>query len=256
MDSSTLRRWAGRGAVAIAALASVATSKPGWHVDAALPPGAPSSTPATGSQGILMTVEASRRPTVPCRLHAYEVLAPLAPLAPNTMPWHADYLCPPGGALAGIMVEGPSHSGREVPAGEYVRITKAALVQTWAASDDATFDVMTDTGDYATASAGFRVMSDSEPFFEITVEPGGDGARLSDARVYPRSEITNADSRARYYELQLASGATDRPLSGKVHVKATVYGVCGADCKQPADGSPPRPADGAAQPALVRIERP
>lgn len=207
-----------------AALASIATSPKRWTIKATPPAGAPTKTPA-GSRALLITVEASDPPNVICNM--VEVFA-----EQGSTPTRGQYLCPPGTALNEVTLSGRGRSTCEEPkprASDFVRITSIEEVETWTQTAELTVDFSTTTGDSELRSADVlvQVQSPHRARVEATLEPGPDNALLE-----PPSVQGGRDN-----EFRIVLIATDaRVHSGKVRIRATVFGYCkAAPCSAPAE---------------------
>jgi len=193
-------------------------------------PGAQTSTPVDGTQGIAFTVEASAPPSVSARCPGgYVPLFPLEPTPgdePTGKPAGGDYLLPPGCALGEISLDGHPDKGSKPtpPPGQYVRVTRIATVEVWKATAESVYEVVTDSSDHTYGSRSIHVRSRAQPFFETTIEPRDDGARMFGADVH---------GGGREYRLAVSSSDTSRASHGAVRVKATVYGVCEPGCTPP-----------------------
>jgi len=189
-------------------------------------------TPVDGTRGLLLTIEASRPPEVSCR--CFDGLVQLSPLGQRAHGQgtgaHDDYLVPPGCTLTRISIDGrrDRDARSEVPPGQYLRVTRAAIVETWRVTAERSLEVTIDPSDHTYLVRELRVRSSSQPFFRTSVEPGGDGTRLSG--VSARGPVGRAEN----YELTVVGGGDDaRILRGTVRVTATVFGVCEPGCVPP-----------------------
>jgi len=207
-----MRTWASRVVVLIAVLASIATSPKKWRIVAAPQVGMPLESDASGSSGLLVTIESSGEPEVACDL-ANGQWPRLLPARGGT------YLCPPGGKLASITLTGRMTGGccggDDPPKDQYVRVIKTELVPVWQASVEEVFDLSSDT------DIAFTVDSPHASFVEAT----SDGTSNSDdftVRTYPNN----------FHRVSLVPGPR-RVV--KVRVRATVFGVCSPDCAKPAN---------------------
>lgn len=233
-EVSWARSWASRGAVVTAALACIATSQPRWHLAATFPAGAPTRTPAGGTQGLAVTVDASTVPSVGCTLSGnnYHDLKPLAPLTESpTSPVHTQYLCPPGGQLAEIRISGVAHGGlcadTKAPRDQFVGITKLEPVETWKISAEASFAIQPWEHDPNSGAVMLIVHSPQQPFLEATVEPGPDAAAFGTPFIMGPS-VDGA-----HYDIVMSRVEDSKPHDGKLHVHATIYGVCAPACTPP-----------------------
>ena len=190
--------------IAAGALASIATSPPRWHLSATAPAGMP--TEATGSDGLLVTIEASAPPEVLCKVGMSPERIDREPVKPGT---GLQYMCPPGSTLDDVTITGRGNAGcskepPKAPGDQFLRITKTERVPTWRETTEDTFEV----GDMLS----IRVESPRHPFVEV-IDAGGAATRLSG---FGENHFT-----------------INR--SGSVHVRATVFGPCAPDCAKPAD---------------------
>ena len=210
--------------IAVAALASIATSPKSWTITATPPAGAPTTT--TGSRGLLITVEASGTPHVMCT-GLLQVFA-----EQGSTPEKGQYLCPSGTALDRVTLSGRGRSTCEEPkprASDFVRITSIEVVETWTQTAELIVDFSTTSGDsqYRSASIPIVVHSPHHARIDATLEPGPNNALLE--RPYL------AGGRDNEFSINIAS-SDDRVHSGKVRIRATVSGYCKtAPCSPPAE---------------------
>jgi hypothetical protein len=123
------RKWAERIVIAIAVVASIATSPKRWTVDAALPPPVP-------GKPMIVTVEASEEPN----LWIVGVEGPPRRLdPPSTWPGRGRYFMPAGALLKQVSINGPCSMGLcssgdcKPPDTAYVRVASATPVDGWIA---------------------------------------------------------------------------------------------------------------------------
>jgi len=222
-----LRRLAGRGALAIAAFACLATSRPRWHLEPALPAGAPTSTPVGGHEGLLITIAASDRPEVACDLpeRGRTWLRPLTG-EPTEGPQVLRYLCPPGGRLAPIRLDGHGSGGGcdepEPPASAFVRITGLATVATWTATGEGSFAI--EPWRHSEAYGAVSVVIDAPAPVQVaaTLDPGTD-ATAFDA-------VTTPSGDGKHYDFVLPLRKGGIPPGSKLRIYATAFGACTPDC--------------------------
>lgn len=123
----TRRQWLERGVIVIAAVASIATSRKGWRLEAKLVADDP-------AKARLITVEASQEPSVEIDQHSVGVLRPHD--GGTVWPGTARYLVPTGARVQyvsiGAKCSGGLCSGEcKVPSGQYVSVTSSTPVETW-----------------------------------------------------------------------------------------------------------------------------
>ena len=122
-----LRPWLERGAILVAALATIATSRAGWVVEAPRLPDDP-------NQARIIVVEASHEPHVEMRIGGnYENPTPLDP--GTTWPGKARYLIPAGAVVDRVLIsdkcKGDSCKKCEAPSDARIRIESITPVRTW-----------------------------------------------------------------------------------------------------------------------------
>jgi hypothetical protein len=236
---SRLSAWARRGAVLMAALASVATSQAGWQVDAKLPVGVTAD--ATGRR---LVVEGSQAPSITAKRASGG--SEMQPACEEPAPWagHGTYYLPPGFVPPGVSIQGHDCSkgggmcsACEPPVGAFVRVVKVESVAPWSLT--ATGEEQTTHVDATHTSVGFLVEVDATRPVELEAEPtGGDSARLKslvwhapggDGGTVRRFSVT-------WYP-------TDNPPLSPAEVRwiprATLYGYCTTpgECRAPAEAS-------------------
>ena len=110
--------------IVVAVVASIATSRPRWHLVVDLP------VVVGGKQALELTVDSTQDPHVTCVL----------PDGDHELRPHRDgnvrtYVCPPGGQFVGpIAIYGNASGGcgaPKPPDGEYIRVVKLVPVDTW-----------------------------------------------------------------------------------------------------------------------------
>lgn len=232
-EASRARTWAGRGVLVIAALASIATSRPRWHLEPVRPAGAPTATPQGGTRGLAVTVEASAEPSVGCNLPGlgYRELRPLTPSAGSaSSSTQTQYLCPPGGSLDRIIISG--HNGGngckepQPPPDQFVRITKLEAVETWSVSAEASFTIPPPVEDPTYSVVKVVVQSSQQPFLETSIEPGPGSTAFGTPSVLGGGGAQ--------YEIVIPLNPNTKQHEGRVHLRATIYGACTPTCTPPA----------------------
>lgn len=228
------RRWISRGVLGIAALACIATSRPRWFVEAALPVGDAASTPDGGRQALVVTVAASVQPQVECLVPAHGRIGlrpmsdPASPGAAPADPLNARYLCPPGGRLTRIAIDG--HGGGngcerpKPPAGAFVRISKLETVETWTSTSEASFEIEHWRLDPKTGVVAVSIRGPGQ----IWVEAGVDAA--SDVAAFGGVNIMGPSRDGTHYDIVLPLVASEIPRGSKLRIRATTYGVCEPGC--------------------------
>lgn len=129
-----LRAWLERGVIMVAALATIATSRKGWHVEATRLPEDP-------ARARIYVVEASHEPHVEMIINGnYESPKPLEPVA--AWPGTARYQIPAGGAIQRVVISekcsGSMCKKCEAPADAKVRIVSITPIHTWTLETTAT----------------------------------------------------------------------------------------------------------------------
>ena len=235
---SRLSSWARRGAVLVAALASVATSAPEWQLAAKAPAGAPA-----GGSGTRMTVEASQEPLVYSWLHANASSTPT--LREESTPWggRGTYYLPPGFEPRVSITGGTCSRGGgmcsacEPPLNAYVRIARLEPVAPWSLS--ATGDELTARIDASGAPRSFVVRVEATGRVELeAVLTGGDGAKLEHT-------VTRDSLPAVASLIQFTVGWSPRDAHPEAATevrwrpRATIYGYCQGEgeCRAPAGAS-------------------
>lgn len=209
---ATHRVWLGRAAILAAALASLATKKPLWVRDAAWPAQAPMQTPSDGTRGLLVTISATREPYVECTLGTTSYQLEPLPGTPDR------YLCPPGGRIGRIGIQGDGGGGcskPEPPDSEKVHVDRVDVVETWSVTAQRTTTIATDEYD---PHSFVEAASPYQPFATGTFT---DASGSPAVHVYKRSIRVEA------------SGITH---SMDAEVRATIYGPCEKQpCTPPSD---------------------
>jgi hypothetical protein len=126
------RRWFEFGVVVVAVWATVATSRPRWHLEAELPK-APVRAPA------VLVIEASREPFLVLEGPKGAGPTPQGRSIDKNARWpgKASFLVPEGYKLVDVTMPGDRCRGGlcssdcTIPEGEYVRIVKVTRVATW-----------------------------------------------------------------------------------------------------------------------------
>jgi hypothetical protein len=229
-----------RAAVLAAALASIATSQARWRLDATLPLGT-----APVGKGKLVTVEASREPSVGRRPHGGGSV--LTTLREGASPWSTSgvYYLPAGFELSGVSISGhdcATGSGGfcspcEPPAGSFVRVVNVEPVEPWSLSG--TFAEQSALTEASPVSNSFVVEVDaSRPVDLEAVATSGDVARVAPSV----SRLASADGgrRQRFDVTWYSQGeAKPGPLAVRWVVRAAINGFCKGEgeCRAPAGES-------------------
>jgi hypothetical protein len=147
--------WRQRAAVALAALASVATSPARWRLTAPAP-----AAPPGPERGLLVTVEATGHPTV--RATRGELERTLNPLVegPQFGPGRREYYAPPGWQVSQVELEEPCTSGGmcsdcKAPRDAFVRVGRFEIVEAWTL--DATSGPQSSSVEEVIAGRGYEV---------------------------------------------------------------------------------------------------
>jgi hypothetical protein len=197
--------------VVVAALASIASPRPTWVLDAVWPGDAPHSTPA-GTKGLLLTITATATPTVECAIAGSDYQ--LEPLPGGT----GRYLCPPGGTIRLVKLTGNAAGGcckPDPPGDQAIRIDRVEVVETW--SVVVTTHVRTSDDGYERAGL-VHTASPYQPFAIATF--AAPPTRSPKTSVYDRN-------------VRIVVDRADRE---DVEVVLTIYGPCAAQpCTAPSD---------------------
>jgi hypothetical protein len=235
-QGSRARRWLSGGVLGLAALACIATSRARWMVEAELPAGAAVQTPAGGTQAILVTVEASTMPSVDCQLagSARVQLRPLAEPAANSAtapdPRHVQYLCPPGGRIIRVAIDGSGGGGSHAkpPADAFVRITKLETVETWTSTSQASFPIEPWRYSKSDADVTVAIAAPHPVYVAAALDEG------TDTTAFGGVNILGPSRDGRTYDFVMAELKGAVPPGSKLRVWATTFGVCEPGCTPPA----------------------
>jgi hypothetical protein len=251
-DTSRARVWGSRAAVVVAAFACLATSQASWTLEAKPPAGAPTSTPASGKRGLLVTVEATREPRLACKTDVGDLYPPGDKLGDPAADAGAlsltEFFCPPGGTLEAVSISGKGGEGNgacsrpRAPAGERVRITKVETVEGWAVTAEARPPVRIETGGATYSAVKLTIRTTGVLMAEVraALEPGsaaGFGAPVVENEGF---DALTPDAGGRTQRLLIRTPTRDgkppsKPLDGTVTVRATVRGRCRVPCDPPRD---------------------
>jgi hypothetical protein len=231
------RRWLSGGVLGLAALACIATSRARWMVEAELPAGAAVQTAAGGTQGVLVTIAASTMPSVACQLPGgHTELRPLADPAANSAnapdPRHVQYLCPPGGRITRVAIDGSGGGGSHAkpPADAFVRITKLETVETWAATSEASFPIEPWRYSKSDADVTVAIAAPHPVYVTAALDEG------TDTTAFGGVTILGPSRDGRTYDFVMAQLKDAVPPGSKLRIRATTYGVCEPGCTPPAPG--------------------
>jgi len=122
-----LRAWLERGVIIVAALATIATSRKGWHVEATRLPEDP-------ARARIYVVEASQEPHVEMIVNGnHENPTPLEPVA--AWPGTARFQIPAGGDVQRVVISARCNGSMckkcETPASAKIRIVSITPIHTW-----------------------------------------------------------------------------------------------------------------------------
>jgi hypothetical protein len=163
-------RWVERGVLIIAVLASIATSRKGWTVEAKLP--------AASTKATLVTVEATQQPSLQMVDRFGNWAAPETVRA-GTWPGTGVYFVPAGSQLQRVEVDGPCKQGLcagecTIPDGVKVAVTSSVPVESWTLDD--TSETSTVVLDPAQQSPMYEVKLLASRYpaaLSVTTEPAG-----------------------------------------------------------------------------------
>jgi hypothetical protein len=138
LRSGMWRKRASKTVLVVAAVACIATSKRGWHLEATVPPvGRPSAT-----QAVEVVVDATRPPIVTCGGVDSEWLPLDDPNHMGATQAHT-YLCPPGRPLGAVQLFGKDGPGGglcdgepEPPSDVSIAVRSARVVRVWTKAID------------------------------------------------------------------------------------------------------------------------
>jgi hypothetical protein len=205
-----MRKFAGHAVLVIAAFASIATSRPRWHVEAT-----PPSTQIDPALGTLAVLEASERPEDVQCVAAHDQLAALR----TEVGTRYEFLCPPGTRFKRALVEG---RGAQPPDDAFVRFVELRPVKMWRAEATRAFPVVTQEAiggssyTFAEAEVGGALIAT----VDVSLEPG------ADPMLRAPELISNGPS-----NFGIAIYASDtEPHRGSIAVHAVGYGLCEKDC--------------------------
>lgn len=227
-QESRLSKWARRAVVIAASLATIATSRAKWSVEATLPP-----PPTPGPQGTLVTVEASHEPSVSLRL-VPKTGGGVSDREERT-PWggRGTYYLPPRHELSAVSIEGFCSGGLcdkcVVPPGAFVRVVNEEPVEPWTlsvtSSEQTTRIASPSAVDLTvTFATTRRVVLDVAPADPASVKveafPWG-----GDPLVRPSFRVS----------LQAPGATAEAPREVRWVVKGTISGFCRekGECKPP-----------------------
>jgi hypothetical protein len=219
------RRWAERIVIAIAVMASIATSRKGWVVEATPPPPLP-------GKPMILTVEASQAPNV--WLVNISGGSTLYPQPGAAWPGRGRYFVPAGARIQQIAINGRCSGGGlcssecKVPDGTYVKVTSAEPGGAWIAEDRSA--PVTTVLDAAGPTPSYRVTIEASRL-PIAVEIQGAPPELA-----PTVWSNGMVPRATFYVDWRASTAQAAPVKVTWTVRATIQGECPdpAACAVPA----------------------
>jgi len=219
--SGVLRRWLERAVVVVAALATIATSRPRWHVRLTELPEPPD--PAKPAR---LIVEASHQTELTIQdASGTRWILPERSSAPD----RPQYLVPPGARLDVIEMTGLCHTGMcdgpcKAPADAFVRIASITATETWHAEDTQDATAVLDPG---APSPTFRVsvLATRAPTLQIDV---------ADRAITP---MVSGPVGGYFYVRWSAPGGRALPLTVAWTARAVVEGLCpGLDpCAAPPD---------------------
>lgn len=210
------RTWAERIVIAIAVVASIATSPRGWTVDAVLPPPLP-------GKPMVVTIEASEEPIF--WIEGVEG-QPRQLDPPSTWPGRGRYFVPAGARLKQVSVNGRCSGGLcsngdcKAPDTAYVRVASAAPVDGWAA--EARSAPVTTVLDRARPAPSYRVTIEASRL-PIALEIEGAPFNL-----VPKVWAAQLGPTATYYVDWTASAAQPVPVTVTWTARATIQGECAA----------------------------
>jgi hypothetical protein len=250
--TSRARVWGSRAAVLVAAFACLATSRPSWSLEAKPPAGAPTSAPANGKQGLLVTVEATREPRLQCKLDLGEIFPPGERLGDPAVDAGAllvtEFFCPPGCVLETVTIGGRDGVGGglfskpHAPDWERVRITKVEVVEAWTVTAEARFPVKIEPGGATYDPVKIRVRTTGLLTAEVRAalapsSPAGFGEPIVENYGF---DAMSPDAGGRIQHVTIRTPTknnqtTRTVLEGTVTVRAIVRGRCRAACDPPRD---------------------
>ena len=214
-----MRRFAGHIVLVVAAFASIATSKPKWHVEAH-----PPATQISGDLGSLAVIEASQ---VPDDVHCVTAQFPYLRAALRTnVGTRYEYLCPPGSHFGDVVIAG-SGSGRgcgkpETPDDAFVRFVELKPVKMWRAEARTAFPMITETLDAKSTYASGYVEVTGAVISIVDAAPGpGTDPNLERPRV--------STAGVNRFEITMIASGTE-PRRAEIAVHAVGYGICEQDC--------------------------
>jgi len=169
-----LRGWLERGAIVVAALATIATSRKGWVLEA-------NKVPDDPDHARIIVVEATHEPHVEMYIGKnYENPRSLDPAA--TWPGKARYLIPAGAVVQRVLISDHCSGGAckkcEVPPDARIKIESITEVRTWKLETTSTPPVQP-TNMNRDSWTTFRVEVDSSHPARLRVESTGPEGRVS-----------------------------------------------------------------------------
>lgn len=212
-----MRRFAGHAVLVVAAVASIATSKPRWHVTAHAPP-----TQIDDATGTLAVIEASRPPDNVRCVAANGGDEPAS--RPTSVGTHYELVCRPGLHFRDADITGPRsggcHSNDEPPEGEFIRFAEVRPLKMWRADAETGIDIaLEDIG--GTLYGSMPVLVDGATVSAMTATLATPDPMLSTPEVVPWGD--------NHFEIRVTAHDHEaRRVTVSLH--AFGYGICDAAC--------------------------
>jgi hypothetical protein len=221
---ASLRRWAARFTLVIAALASIATSPLRWHVAAPVV-----SVTGTPGHGRVVVVEASVEPRVMIKSAlGIERAASRHAAAGTAWSGSDEYFVPPGWSLTSADIQGTCGGGLcsskcVPPPGAFVRIARVDVADTWTVEDTFVAPVTFAPG---AAVSQLVVQVDSSGGVDVSAEPAPGTSPLAGMGTPVVYETTSSASVMRTFTVNLYASSVATPTTIDFAVSATMHGIC------------------------------
>jgi hypothetical protein len=212
-----MRNWH-RLVIVVAVFASIATSKPKWHLEAHAPP-----VPILDEDGSVAVIEASQRPEVRCQASN----GGSEPSTQRTVTGtRYELVCRPGLHFNDALILGPTGGGggcrsnNEPPDGEFLRFVEVRPVKMWRADASSTVDVVLEDLGGGTFYGSSTVVVDG-----ATVSAMSASLASVDATIAPEV-VPWGDNR---FEIRVVAHDHNHPRV-TVALHAFGYGTCTGEC--------------------------
>lgn len=180
-------------------------------------------------QGIVVAIEATEVPDIVCILNGDSLaMVPIGGETPRAPVVHAQYVCPPGGVIPRVAIDGTRGAGGgcgkpEPPDDAFVRVTRLASVAVWTREG---FGSVLLTREGAQLTARVHVRGPGQPTLHAELAASADGTAVSAPRVRSMGPGT--------FEIE-ADASNDVVATVEVHAHAIAYGPCAdsAPCVAP-----------------------